>query len=600
MNIRDGRLAIGDDAASVRHPSGERRTTAARAATLGLPFEPRPDRDGYRALPEEALDAGAIEGVAAAIREGKATMATRGGQSRLFVAPAVHDAALLATRIAQQPTLRERIVLTTPAAIRRLLLVANQQALVESAVTRLNRRRPDLSAARLATLPQIVVLLAFVALIAGSISVAGWTAVAVLDILAGLLFLAVVILRMQAITLVAHRARQRPSVLPPVDPAGLPVYTVLLPLHDEAHMVADLVAAMERLSWPRDKLDIKLVVEADDAATIAAIAALKLTAPFELIKVPVMRPRTKPKALAFALPLARGDYVTVYDAEDRPDPLQLLEAHAAFAAAEDDLACLQAPLLIDNADRNGLTALFALEYSVQFDGVLPLLATLDLPLPLGGTSNHFRRAALERIGGWDPYNVTEDADLGIRLARFGYRAAMLERPTYEEAPATVRSWLAQRTRWLKGWMQTALVHLRAPRRLVADIGLRRFAGFVLTSIGALVAAAVHPLYLATALMLLVDPARLWRADSPALATITALNLVNLVAAYLVFVLLSRQTYRLRRTKRPAGALLYLPAYWLLLSLACYRALFELLVAPHHWAKTPHVGRPPRRSRADTA
>ncbi len=590
MNIRDERLAHdGEEATEVRHQPGERRSVAARAMALGIPFEPRPERDGFKVRPERRRD-GAIATITAAIRAGKAAMSERGAQSRLLVAPEGSEVALLAARIAEHPALRQRIAVTTPAAIRRMLLAANQQALVADAVARLHRRRPDLSARHLATGPQLVMIGAGLAGIVLAITLAGWTAVAALDILAGLLFLAVVILRMQAITLVAHRDRQKPAPLPAFDPASLPTYTVLLPLHDEAHMVADLVTAMERLHWPRNRLDIKLIVEADDAATISAIAALKLLAPFELIRVPVMRPRTKPKALAFALPLARGDYVTVFDAEDRPDPMQLLEAHAAFLAGEADLACLQAPLLIENAGANGLTALFALEYSVQFDGVLPLLATHDLPLPLGGTSNHFRREALERVGGWDPYNVTEDADLGIRLARFGYRAGTLERPTYEEAPLTVRSWLGQRTRWLKGWMQTVLVHLRAPRQLWREIGPRRFAGFLLTSLGALVAAAVHPLYLATALVLLLDPARLWRADSPLLATVTALNLVNLVAAYLVFALLARQTFRLRRIKAPTSALVYLPAYWLLLSVALYRALFQLVLAPHHWAKTQHVGR----------
>lgn len=381
-------------------------------------------------------------------------MAMRDGEARLLIAPAAEEFQLLAARIAEQPGLRDRIAITTPAAIRRLLLNANQKSFAAHAIHGLSRQRPDLSARQLFTPAQLVVILSLLAGIAGAIYLAGWVTVAVLDILAALLFLAIIMIRMQAITLVTHNARQRRPDLPEADPARLPVYTILLPLHDEAHMIGDLLAAMERLVWPREKLDIKLIVEADDARTIAAIAALRLGPPYELIRVPAARPRTKPKALAFALPLARGEFVTVYDAEDRPDPMQLLEAYTAFAAANADLACLQAPLLIDNADTNGLTALFALEYSVQFDGILPWLATLDMPLPLGGTSNHFRRAALERVGGWDPYNVTEDADLGIRLARFGYRSATIQCPTYEEAPATVKSWLAQRTRWLKGWMLT--------------------------------------------------------------------------------------------------------------------------------------------------
>lgn len=200
------------------------------------------------------------------------------------------------------------------------------------------------------------------------------------------------------------------------------------------------------------------------------------------------------------------------------------------------------------------------------------------------------------MGGWDPYNVTEDADLGIRLARFRYRARTITRPTYEEAPLTTGLWLNQRTRWLKGWMQTFLVHTRQPLRLWREIGTRRLAGFLLTSIGSVVAAAVYPVYLATALFLLFDPALLWRANSPLVAGMIMLNLFNFIAAYFVFGLLATMTFHMRRSRRPAGALIFLPAYWLLLSLACYRALIQLFLAPHHWAKTPHLGRRAREEK----
>lgn len=570
------------------------RPMAVQAEALGLSFIATPERRGVTARPDpNAPDPSSPEGfqhLAAAIRDGRATLGEADGRSLLLLAPRPEDLPALAARIEASPTLGSRIVVTTPAAIRRLLVHANRKLIALDAVTRLWRARPDLSARRLATPLQIAVIAALLAVAGLAVALAGWTAVAVIDLFAGLLFLAIVVMRMQAISLVAAHARRPPVEPAPLEGEELPVYSVLLPLHDEPHMVGELVAAMERLEWPRDRLDIKLILEADDRRTLAAVAALRLGPPFEVIRVPRFGPRTKPKALAFALPLARGDYVTVYDAEDRPDPLQLLEAHRTFSSAGPELACLQSPLLVDNASANGLTALYGLEYSVQFDGVLPLLAAHDLPLPLGGTSNHFRRAALMRIGGWDPYNVTEDADLGIRLARFGYRSATLDRPTLEEAPRSARIWLRQRGRWLKGWMQTFLVHMRAPRRLIREIGPQRFAAFVLTSLGSVVAAAVHPIYLATAIAMLIQPALLFRMDSPALAAMTFLHLFNLVAAYGVFALLSAKTYRLRRQVRPTGALLYLPAYWLLLSLACYRALVELLFAPHHWAKTPHVGR----------
>ncbi|MCX5478416.1 glycosyltransferase [Kaistia geumhonensis] len=558
-----------------------------RAAELGLRFIASPTGEGYRARPDMADDVAAI---AATIRRGSLAAAERDGERAIFIAPERGDLRSLSARVRADPAIAGLVMVTTPAAVRRLLLARYRMALVRDATERLATRRPDLSARRLVTRAEGAVLATVLFGIAAAIFLLGAPAIAAIEILAGLVFLATILLRMQAISVVTHRRRHRRTELPQVEPESLPVYSILLPVYREPHMLAELVGCMERLVWPREKLDIKLIVEADDKATLAAARVLRLQAPFEVLAVPAFGPRTKPKALAFALPLARGELVTVFDAEDRPDPLQLIEAYLAFQRGGPDLACVQAPLLVDNTATNGLTALFALEYSVQFDGVLPLLADLDLPLPLGGTSNHFRRAVLEDVGGWDPYNVTEDADLGLRLARFGYRTGVIERPTLEEAPRTVSVWLGQRTRWLKGWMQTLLVHLRSPRRLLREIGPRRFAYCLLVLFGSLVAAAIHPVYLATALALIFDPARLWRADSPLFAAMTMLSLFNLVSAYGVFVLLSRETFHLRHLPWPASALVYLPAYWLLLSIACYRAIGELIIAPHHWSKTRHVGR----------
>ena len=207
---------------------------------------------------------------------------------------------------------------------------------------------------------------------------------------------------------------------------NLPVYTVLVPLYREERLVTQLVAALGRLQWPASRLDIKLIVEEDDLPTRRAVERAVSGAPFEVVVVPAAAPRTKPKALAYALPFARGHFVTIYDAEDRPHPGQLREAYAVFRRSDPGLACLQAPIVIDDPGKSRIARLFAAEYSALFDGLLPALVALRLPLPLGGTSNHFRREALENVCGWDPYNVTEDADLGIRLARFGYRTGILD------------------------------------------------------------------------------------------------------------------------------------------------------------------------------
>jgi cellulose synthase/poly-beta-1,6-N-acetylglucosamine synthase-like glycosyltransferase len=198
---------------------------------------------------------------------------------------------------------------------------------------------------------------------------------------------------------------------------------------------------------------VKFVLEADDHETRRALAALDLGPPFAIITAPALGPRTKPKALNVALPFAHGSFTVIYDAEDVPEPDQLRRAFDTFIAADERLACVQASLTIDNTTDSWLARMFTASYAGHFEGFLPAMAALRLPFPLGGSSNHFRTAALRRVGGWDPYNVTEDADLGIRLHRFGYRCAALSSATYEEAPARFGPWLKQRTRWYKGWMR---------------------------------------------------------------------------------------------------------------------------------------------------
>jgi len=241
----------------------------------------------------------------------------------------------------------------------------------------------------------------------------------------------------------------------------LPEYSIIAPLRSEARVVDQLLSAIEHLNYPPEKLDVILVVEADDHETRAAITARKHRIPVLVIPVPPTNPGTKPKALSVALPFARGMFTVIYDAEDRPEPNQLRQALKTFHSAGADLACAQARLCIDTRT-SWLARFFTAEYAGHFDIFLPKLAALGLPLPLGGSSNHFKTEILRKIGGWDAYNVTEDADLGMRLARFGYRSTVIDSTTHEEAPADVPRWLGQRTRWLKGWMRLSrnyIIHL---------------------------------------------------------------------------------------------------------------------------------------------
>jgi cellulose synthase/poly-beta-1,6-N-acetylglucosamine synthase-like glycosyltransferase len=233
----------------------------------------------------------------------------------------------------------------------------------------------------------------------------------------------------------------------------LPCYSIVVALYREARVVRQLAAALAALDYPRAKLDIKLVIEHDDRATFRAVEALRLPANYETVIAPKGWPKTKPRALNVAVPQLRGELAVIYDAEDIPAPGQLREAAERFLRAPRRLACLQARLAINNIADSWLTRLFAIEYAVLFDILNPGYAGLGLPVPLGGSSNHFRTEVLRDICGWDAWNVTEDADLGFRLARFGFGVGILSSTTQEEAPATLDAWLKQRRRWSKGWMR---------------------------------------------------------------------------------------------------------------------------------------------------
>ncbi|HZP18876.1 MAG TPA: glycosyltransferase family 2 protein [Bauldia sp.] len=486
-----------------------------------------------------------------------------------------------------------RVTVTTRSAIRAALIRAGAGHFLTQSRRRLEGIDPSFSARVVMTGRQIGGGLAAAALLAAALALAPRTTLLLLGIAAATLFLAISLLRVAAAALLP-RGPVRPR-LAAADAPDLPVYTVLVPLYREEGMVEQLVAGLESLDWPRDRLDIKLIVEEDDLATRRAVTRAAGGPPFEVIVVPRAAPRTKPKALAFALSFARGSFVTIYDAEDRPHPAQLREAYAAFRRAPAEVACLQAPVIVNNRRASHISRFFSVEYSALFDGLLPALVRLGLPLPLGGTSNHFRREVLEAVGAWDPYNVTEDADLGIRLARFGYRSATLLLPTYEEAPVSFLPWLNQRTRWFKGWIQTWLVHMRQPVRLVREIGFRQFAGFNLVGIGMILSALIHPAYLAALVLGLANPFAF--GGDLAAEFVAGISLVNLAAGYLAMAMLSLRTLAMRGRRRDAAALVWMPVYWLMMSLACLRALVEVAARPHHWRKTPHRGRRPAAAAA---
>lgn len=371
--------------------------------------------------------------------------------------------------------------------------------------------------------------------------------------------------------------------LPTPEPTVWPRYTVLAALYDEAEVVPLLVSRLARLDYPSDRLQGLLLLEAHDHDTIRAALAAPRPEWLELFIVPPGAPQTKPRALNHALEQATGEFLTVYDAEDEPDPGQLRAAAARFVAdGSGRLACLQAPLRIrrpGTADADPfLDRQFAAEYAALFETALPGLARLGLPFPLGGTSNHFRTAVLKAVGGWDAWNVTEDADLGFRLWSRGWRLGVIDRPTRETPPGGLEHWLPQRVRWQKGYMQTWGVHTRRPWRL----GARGAAALLLTVGAGLVSAALHGPSLAWMAAATLVAATAGLSPATPFLSLSVLGL-GAAAAWLACAIGAR------RAGVPYGVrdMLAAPAYWSLLSLAFAHAAWRLVREPFAWDKTRH-------------
>ena len=371
-----------------------------------------------------------------------------------------------------------------------------------------------------------------------------------------------------------------------LDERELPLYTILLPLYKEKpSTIRALFDALSKLDYPKHKLDGLLLIEDDDEQTRIAIEDVGRPPWVRLLPLPAGVPRTKPRAMGIGLRYARGTLVTVYDAEDKPDPLQLKKAVWGFQQVDGSVACLQAKLGYYNPRQNLLTRWFTLEYDAWFNIFLPGLHRIGAPIPLGGTSNHFRRGPLEACLGWDPYNVTEDADLGLRFARLGLTTAMLESTTGEEANSQVGNWLRQRSRWSKGYMQTLLVHTRRPLRLLRQLGPKATAGFLLTIGGAVVTALLAPIFwIMLILWLYLQP--VWIAELFPGPIYYAAS-VSLVAGNFLLIFLSLCAAVGRGHDDLAPHALLTPVYWVLMSAATYMALGELILRPHHWHKTEH-------------
>lgn len=370
-----------------------------------------------------------------------------------------------------------------------------------------------------------------------------------------------------------------------LDDTKLPLYTVLVPMYKEAKTLPIIAASLRRLDYPKSKLDVKLVLEEDDVETIQAAKDLGLESFFEIIRVPHSMPKTKPKACNYALNFARGEYITIYDAEDKPEPQQLKKALITFQNSPDDVICIQARLNYFNANENWITRMFTLEYSIWFDYFLPALDILHIPIPLGGTSNHFKMDKLREIGLWDPHNVTEDADLGMRITQLGYRVGVVNSTTLEEATGALGNWIRQRSRWMKGYMQTYLVYMRHPIDTYKTLGHAGFWGFQMFIGGTVMMSLLLPIMYGMYFFWLITQTMALDPYFP--PVVLYMSLFNLLLGNGFFIYI----YMLGAFKRHNYSLipyaLTAPIYWMLSSLAGYKALWQLVFNPFYWEKTTH-------------
>ncbi|MBB4123168.1 glycosyltransferase family 2 protein [Martelella radicis] len=545
------------------------------ASYLGLPFTVAIDAEAVADRPKIDRLLAVPSGLRIEGGEGGATYA---------IIPRARDLADLHRRLSGRPAIRRAVVVTMPSTIRKTVWEVGAARRLAGTIHRLMIWEPRFSARIVFWGKQGFLLGGGVASFLAGLALFTAETLLLAHILFSALYALSLLIRLAA---VRAGARPEPEATEAAVEGPVPVYTVLVALYREANMIPQLVEHMKKLNWPASRLDIKLVCEADDSATMAAIEAETLPAHFELVRVPPALPRTKPKALNYALSGARGTYLTIYDAEDRPHPDQLREAWQTFSRGPATLGCLQAPLVVGNIGQNWISALFACEYAGLFRGILPFLARHRFPLPLGGTSNHFRTEVLRRCRAWDPYNVAEDADLGLRLHRLGYHCGVIGRPTLEDAPETVRAWISQRSRWIKGWLQTLLVALREPSRLFSELGTLGALVFLANGAGVILSSLLHPLLFVALAMTIAAIIHPDYNPGPLHQMLSGLDLANILASYWVFLRLGLSRMEPDEARQMRADALYLPFYWLMLSAAAWKAFAELYHAPFLWRKTAH-------------
>ncbi len=510
------------------------------------------------------------------------------GYYRTAIAQPSLPAGTLRRRMIEIGEARHRMAFTTRVDLLRTVRGYFSHQLIDQAANALGRRFQGESATTLANDWHRKVFLIIALVLAGGMIAAPFVTASIAAHGLALLLLAIAVMPIPAIGAILE-GKTRRGIRPTyrLHDSILPVYTVLVPILREDQLVKDLAVALKRIDYPPAKLDIKLIFEGNDHETIAAVKALDLPGNVDLITVPDAAPRSKSKALNYALNFALGDYVVVYDADDRPDPGQLRLALLAFQNGPANLACVQARLTAYNGERNWLTRQSASEVSTYYSGLLPAFRQNEIPIPLGESSCHFRVSMLRWLGGWDAFSVTEGADLGIRLARRGYFCSLLDSVTGRQAPDSLRAWLLQRTRRIKGWMQTWLVHMRRPKTLRHELGDKGFYGFQLLFAGQILAGLALPalLFLAGAEI----AGSVFGAFSVPLLGTSFWLIAGFVLGIAYF---ASMTLGFLCLDGRASRLYSLPVYWVLTSFATYRALFQLISDPQLREKADHAADAP--------
>jgi glycosyltransferase XagB len=422
-----------------------------------------------------------------------------------------------------------------------------------------------------------------------SVLATGLLALILAPLATGLALLAFAALSLAAIVALKIAATVAALRAPPPGPVpasdAIPtVVSIIVALYREADIAPRLIRRLARLDYPAELLDVILAVEAEDHITLEALARAELPPWMRVVVVPEGQVKTKPRALNHALDHARGAIIGVYDAEDAPDPDQLTKVVERFQRSAPEVACLQGVLDYYNPRTNWLSRCFTIEYAGWFRLVLPGLARLGLVVPLGGTTLFFRREVLDRLGAWDAHNVTEDADLGIRLARHGYRTELIDTVTHEEANCRALPWIKQRSRWIKGYMMTWVVHMRQPRLLWRQLGPKGFLGFQVLFLGTIAQFLLAPLLWSFLILSFGFGHPLHGLlPMPAVWALAVLFFLSEVANIVIGAL------GLGRTRHGLSLMwvLTLKVYYPLASLAAYKGLLELATRPFYWDKTTH-------------